>query len=175
MEVSKQEMIKIGVTVALLVTAITISMTSIRGTVAGTKNEALHDATLHCFYDNGTHQYGMSVNFTFYLHNGTDFPEVIELYDLGDNLTLRVAYSPKVQVGYNKQLMIRATVSDINNDTVTDPSPSIGNFSVDITSGVEDGLALTLPASSLEGDYSCLLYTSPSPRDATLSRMPSSA
>ena len=24
-------------------------------------------------------------------------------------------------------------------------------------------------------DYSCLLYTSPSPRDATLSRMPSSA
>lgn len=153
MEVSKQEMIKIGVTVALLVTAITISMTSIRGTVAGTKNEALHDATLHCFYDNGTHQYGMSVNFTFYLHNGTDFPEVIELYDLGDNLTLRVAYSPKVQVGYNKQLMIRATVSDINNDTVTDPSPSIGNFSVDITSGVEDGLALTLPASSLEGDY----------------------
>ena len=26
-----------------------------------------------------------------------------------------------------------------------------------------------------EGDYACLLYTSPSPRDATLSRMPSSA
>ena len=24
-------------------------------------------------------------------------------------------------------------------------------------------------------DYNCLLYTSPSPRDATLSRMPSSA
>ena len=27
----------------------------------------------------------------------------------------------------------------------------------------------------LEGRYPCLLYTSPSPRDATLSRMPSSA
>ena len=27
----------------------------------------------------------------------------------------------------------------------------------------------------LTGIYSCLLYTSPSPRDATLSRMPSSA
>ena len=26
-----------------------------------------------------------------------------------------------------------------------------------------------------EGDYVCLLYTAPSPRDATLSRMPSSA
>ena len=28
---------------------------------------------------------------------------------------------------------------------------------------------------SLAGPYYCLLYTSPSPRDATLSRMPSSA
>ena len=28
---------------------------------------------------------------------------------------------------------------------------------------------------SLLADYACLLYTSPSPRDATLSRMPSSA
>ena len=27
----------------------------------------------------------------------------------------------------------------------------------------------------LEGEFACLLYTSPSPRDATLSRMPSSA
>ena len=27
----------------------------------------------------------------------------------------------------------------------------------------------------MSSDYSCLLYTSPSPRDATLSRMPSSA
>ena len=30
-------------------------------------------------------------------------------------------------------------------------------------------------ASFLDGQYTCLLYTSPSPRDATLSRMPSSA
>ena len=29
--------------------------------------------------------------------------------------------------------------------------------------------------SAMPGIYSCLLYTSPSPRDATLSRMPSSA
>ena len=31
------------------------------------------------------------------------------------------------------------------------------------------------PAHSIISDYFCLLYTSPSPRDATLSRMPSSA
>ena len=33
----------------------------------------------------------------------------------------------------------------------------------------------TLPRSLINVPYICLLYTSPSPRDATLSRMPSSA
>ena len=152
MQISKQEKIKIGVTVALLVTAIAISMSSVRGTVAGGNEEALHNATLHCFYDNGTNQYSMNVNFTFFLHNSTTFPEITESYDLGDNLTLWVTYSPKVQIGYNKQLIIRATVADSLNNTVT-PLPTIGNFSVDISSSVEDGLSLTLPASSLEEDY----------------------
>ena len=152
MQISKQEKIKIGVTVALLVIAIAISMSSVRGTVAGGDEEALHNATLHCFYDNGTNQYNMSVNFTFYLYNGTNFPEITDSYDLGDNLTLWVTYSPKVQIGYNKQLIIRATVADSLNNTVT-PLPTIGNFSVDISSSVEDGLSLTLPASALEEDY----------------------
>ena len=44
------------------------------------------------------------------------------------------------------------------------------------THGLVPGLAVVLvgedPASKV---YVCLLYTSPSPRDATLSRMPSSA
>ena len=35
--------------------------------------------------------------------------------------------------------------------------------------------ALALEESNRHSPYSCLLYTSPSPRDATLSRMPSSA
>ena len=35
--------------------------------------------------------------------------------------------------------------------------------------------ALDVEAIGATGDDSCLLYTSPSPRDATLSRMPSSA
>ena len=48
-------------------------------------------------------------------------------------------------------------------------------------SGLEGDLSSKVSAyNSLQGDYdglnsSCLLYTSPSPRDATLSRMPSSA
>ena len=36
-------------------------------------------------------------------------------------------------------------------------------------------LSLTLGLGILGGLFICLLYTSPSPRDATLSRMPSSA
>ena len=42
----------------------------------------------------------------------------------------------------------------------------------------EDALAIiprTATAPTIDGVFSCLLYTSPSPRDATLSRMPSSA
>ena len=34
---------------------------------------------------------------------------------------------------------------------------------------------ITIKAQSVTLNYTCLLYTSPSPRDATLSRMPSSA
>ena len=44
---------------------------------------------------------------------------------------------------------------------------------------VTEGHILFVPKeqdwSNLEKCYNCLLYTSPSPRDATLSRMPSSA
>ena len=39
----------------------------------------------------------------------------------------------------------------------------------------EDDLAWTREILTSKRDITCLLYTSPSPRDATLSRMPSSA
>ena len=152
MEISKQEIIKIVVSVALLVTAVGLTMGFAQGTVAGETQEALHEATLHYFYDNGTQQFTSNVNFTFELFNGTTFPEKVDIYDLGDNHTLWIAYSPKVQIGYNKQLVIRASITDTMNQTV-DPAPTIGNFSVDISSNVKDGLDLTLPASSLKADY----------------------
>ena len=40
---------------------------------------------------------------------------------------------------------------------------------------IEDARSCVLELCSLSKCYNCLLYTSPSPRDATLSRMPSSA
>ena len=48
--------------------------------------------------------------------------------------------------------------------------------SIELTSDLERGYEAALLIQSLELEYyGCLLYTSPSPRDATLSRMPSSA
>ena len=152
MEISKQEVTKIIVSVVLLVTAIGLTMGFAQGTVAGEKEEALHAATLHCYYDNGIHNYTKQVDFTFVLFNGTTHPETVKKYDLGDNLTLWVAYAPKVEVGYDKQLIIRTSITDSFNKTV-DPEPNIGNFSVEITSASDNGLDLTLPASSLKADY----------------------
>ena len=43
------------------------------------------------------------------------------------------------------------------------------------TSGPDELHRSALAASTLAGLYTCLLYTSPSPRDGLLSRMPSSA
>ena len=47
---------------------------------------------------------------------------------------------------------------------------------VDLTSAFSRNITLNIPLISAAMDtVTCLLYTSPSPRDATLSRMPSSA
>ena len=48
----------------------------------------------------------------------------------------------------------------------------LGNINPDNASFVREGLSLSFAPQLYS---SCLLYTSPSPRDATLSRMPSSA
>ena len=48
----------------------------------------------------------------------------------------------------------------------------IVTFSID--SNTDDGLAVQIE-SSINQAHTCLLYTSPSPRDGLLSRMPSSA
>ena len=50
-----------------------------------------------------------------------------------------------------------------------------GLYSGNYTVTVEDGQSSESQSVSVGGNYTCLLYTSPSPRDATLSRMPSSA
>ena len=44
-----------------------------------------------------------------------------------------------------------------------------------IVTGACGGMGLETTKKLLKNNITCLLYTSPSPRDATLSRMPSSA
>ena len=50
-----------------------------------------------------------------------------------------------------------------------------GNFNVSYDLGVFKSTSYAAELADFDQDGDCLLYTSPSPRDATLSRMPSSA
>ena len=63
--------------------------------------------------------------------------------------------------------------------TVTSQSAKSAGQGVTVTNAdLQQGLLLPLPPApevTLLGSHSCLLYTSPSPRDGLLSRMPSSA
>ena len=85
---------------------------------------------------------------------------------------------------------IEVTVGDDHVATIEIRRPPNNFFSMDVIGGIADALAecdnndaVRVAVLCAEGkhfcggaDFSpCLLYTSPSPRDATLSRMPSSA
>ena len=148
MIIEKQEIRKIVISVALLIVTITLTMVYAQGTVTSVEQ----DAVLHAYYSDGTNQINETINFSFELFKNETFPETVTSYDLGSNLTLWLAYSPKIQTGYNKQLTIRVSITDEANNTV-DPLPNIGDFNIVISSDTDDGLNLTLPASSLKGDY----------------------
>ena len=66
---------------------------------------------------------------------------------------------------------------DLNNDGVFDSTTEAGIDSVEVQlyNIGTDGEKGTSDDILVQTDTTCLLYTSPSPRDATLSRMPSSA
>ena len=71
---------------------------------------------------------------------------------------------------------IHQTLSEISNVDITYKKLPIENFTLDIFESLNnnfDGYNITIPHK--ENIYNCLLYTSPSPRDGLLSRMPSSA
>ena len=70
-------------------------------------------------------------------------------------------------------LAIVGTIATIAISTSIAQSQSTGS-AID-TQAIIDNEKSTSEWLSYGLDYSCLLYTSPSPRDATLSRMPSSA
>ena len=68
----------------------------------------------------------------------------------------------------------KAAIRKASGDVPCDPE-SLGVFTNGLTAPGSPLLENQVPISSITRVYSCLLYTSPSPRDAMLSRMPSSA
>ena len=77
------------------------------------------------------------------------------------------AYYPIVASGKNSCVLHYQE----NNKECKDGDILLLDFGADYANYASD-LTRTIP---VNGVYTCLLYTSPSPRDATLSRMPSSA
>ena len=88
------------------------------------------------------------------------------------------------ETAYDVEMVMMLVNALISDDTITSQTP----FRADINSTFGVSAGAMLPVSSFQqhflllhllrpqvAAYTCLLYTSPSPRDATLSRMPSSA
>ena len=75
--------------------------------------------------------------------------------------------------------LFETEVGNINIEFFSDDAPNtVKNFTNLISDGFYDGLAFhrVIPGFMAQGGCpNCLLYTSPSPRDRTRSRMPSSA
>ena len=95
------------------------------------------------------------------------FPEKSMISDL--SFKLRDLVSEKTDLWEVK--LAEGTVGDFSLNLPFDEQNVLVNFSAEqISSAIHK-----LQASSIKGDITCLLYTSPSPRDLSTSRMPSSA
>ena len=92
----------------------------------------------------------------------------------------RTLITPTEVTGFIGDQLVEVLVRDEDGNAIFDDEGNVSYNSLQ-TNDPEDwykvdtvaGLQITLAVEDYEED--CLLYTSPSPRDATLSRMPSSA
>ena len=85
-------------------------------------------------------------------------------------------------IDYDNMSSLEIWLSDISEDSATRVAAAVLIISGSLLGTIFGILAISAnPAEILSGtlvsddDYACLLYTSPSPRDRSLSRMPSSA
>ncbi|UJG43902.1 MAG: DASS family sodium-coupled anion symporter [Candidatus Heimdallarchaeum endolithica] len=148
MSFSKKELVKYGLTFTLIVVTVVLTMVFTKGTV----QTGEHIATLDCYYDNGKEQFNYTYTFSFELIKGSSYPLTTEIIPLGDIYKLWIQYVPKIHVGYDEQMFIKVSITDLVEDNVK-PVPVIGNFSLEIKSLSGKGLDLVLPASGLEEDY----------------------
>ena len=77
------------------------------------------------------------------------------------------------EVGENKRLSIVGMASRSNEGMRKGEIIDFRSVATCVHSAIEE--AEKMSGTTIDSIYLCLLYTSPSPRDATLSRMPSSA
>ena len=100
--------------------------------------------------------------------------------------TLAATVSKLQAVGASDSTQVIFVSIDPNRDTISHMETYVKYFDtafIGATGEIEEinvlssqlGVAHIRSEPNEEGIYTCLLYTSPSPRDATLSRMPSSA
>ncbi|MHA1303160.1 MAG: SLC13 family permease [Candidatus Heimdallarchaeaceae archaeon] len=148
MSISRKDVMKYGITFFVIAVTIVATMLLTKGTV----ETGAHEARLDCYYDNGKEAFNYTVNLSFELIEGESYPLETKVYRLGEIYKLWVSYAPKIQIGYDKQLFVKVSITDLMNESVT-PHPVIGNFSLEIRSLSGKGLDLSLPASDTETDY----------------------
>ena len=105
-------------------------------------------------------------------------PEVVLRYIFNDNVSIYGAYKNGFKSGGidNNTLPTGGVVGLASSDpAVVAEAEANLIFESEESEGFELGLRSQLLDRALTLNLTCLLYTSPSPRDATLSRMPSSA
>ena len=105
-----------------------------------------------------------------------DYALVVGLPGAGKSATLAATVKALVDMG-KSVLVTSHTHNAVDNILARLPDVGIDDF---LRVGGDDGkcapkIAAYLPGGERHRAKTCLLYTSPSPRDATLSRMPSSA
>ena len=106
-------------------------------------------------------------------------PTVVVIDAITNKKIDNVVLEPKVRNGGISEIIIRENaknLSDVKPTLLTINNPNgVGITTVGFNT-ITNEVSLDLNTGfSTTGSFPCLLYTSPSPRDATLSRMPSSA
>ena len=122
-------------------------------------------------------QWTVNRNDTFRVHSYELKKEINNDYELKESFFQAVSNSSWANQGY----LVAFYISDSLSDELSRLSKAFGIGVIELKSNPFESQVL-FPASFKELDFqtidklcNCLLYTSPSPRDATLSRMPSSA
>ena len=111
-----------------------------------------------------------NINFTVQPNDITITPTDIQLDFYGGGLGVPGGTNQQLQYNNNGLL------GGVANTSFNGADLTLGNVAnIKITGGSANGILTTDGAGNLTWGNICLLYTSPSPRDGLLSRMPSSA